>query len=85
MGKPIYMMWRNRPTAAFWQLSEEEQNAYIARVMDAHEKAGTKRIISLDPFWSTERWWLAGVVEFSDIDALHEYEKLLHPYPRLRP
>ena len=45
--------------------------------MDAHDKAGSKQIISLDPFWSTERWWLAGVVEFPDIDALQKYERLL--------
>ena len=77
MAKPIYMMFRNRATAAFWQLTEAERNAHNARVMEAHDKVGSKMIILLDPFWSTERWSFAGVVEFPDIDALQEYERLL--------
>ena len=77
MGKPIYMIWRSRPTAAFWELTEEERNSHYAKVFDAHEKVGSKQIIILDPFWSTERWFSAGVTEFPDIEALQEYERLL--------
>ena len=77
MAKSIYMMFRNRPTAAFWELTEEERTAHMARVMEAHDKVGSKIIILLDPSWSTERWFFAGVVEFPDIDALQKYERLL--------
>ena len=77
MAKPIYMMWRNRATAAFWELTEGERNAHMARVVEAHDKVGSKSMIALDPFWSTERWFFAGVTEFPDIDALQEYERLL--------
>ena len=77
MAKPIYMMWRNQETAAFWQLTEEQRNTLRARVREALDKVGVKSIIFLDPFWSTERWSFAGVVEFPDIDALQEYERIL--------
>ncbi len=77
MSKPIYMMFRIRPTEAYWQLSEEEQNSFWAKAREAHEKAGAKAVINLDPYWSTERGIGAGVVEFPDIDALQKFSRML--------
>ena len=77
MGKPIYMMYRNRPTAAWWELTEEERNAYGAKIMEGLERIGAKSIVRLDPFWSTERWFGAGVTEFPDIEAVQKWGDLL--------
>ena len=40
--------------------------------MEGCEKVGSKQIIVLDPSWSTERWFLAGVTEFPDIEAVQK-------------
>ena len=76
MAKPIYGMWRMRPTEAFLQLSREEQGHVMAKQMERHEKAGVKHIIMLDTYWSTEQWYVAGVAEFQDIDALQQFERI---------
>ena len=71
------MMWRNRPTAAYWQLSEEERNSHHAKMMEGIEKIGAKMVIILDTHWSTERWFFAGVTEFPDIEAVQKWGDFL--------
>ena len=75
MGKPIYVFYRMKPTAAFLQLSKEEQGRVRAGMGERNEKAGTKHIIMLDTYWSNEEWYFAGVAEFPDIDALQQFER----------
>ena len=75
MGKPIYVIWRMRPTKAFLQLTSEEQGRVMAKHRERHEKAGAKHIIMLDTYWSTEDWYAAGVAEFQDVDALQQFER----------
>ena len=76
MAKPIYVMYRMRPTAAGWELSEEERAELMARNQALHAQAGAKHVIFLDPFWSTERWYFAGVAEFEDMEAFLKFEDL---------
>jgi hypothetical protein len=76
MAKPIYVMWRARPKAALLQLSKEERAQFAAKHMERHEKAGVKLVITLDTYWSTEKWYWAGVWEIEDIDALQEFERM---------
>ena len=73
MGKPIYMIYRSRPTAAYWELTEEERNSFGAKLVKGHEKVGAKPVIVLDAHWSTERWFFAGVTEFPDIEAVQKW------------
>ena len=77
MGKPIYMVWRNRAMGAWWRLSKEEREAFVARIMEAHEQAGAKVLIGVDVNWSTEQWQNSGVTEFRDVDALQKFSRLL--------
>ena len=77
MAGPICLMWRNRPKEAWFELSEEERNAFFDKVIEAHEKVGSERIVALDAHWATEEWRWAGVTEFPDVDALQKYGDLL--------
>jgi len=67
-----------RPTEAWYQQSEEEQNALLADVGASLEKAGGKTVLSCSSAWSSEQWMFFGVEEFPDIDAVQKYgEELL--------
>ena len=54
MSKPIYMMFRIRPTEAYWQLSEEEQASFWGSVFD-----GASRGEFDADRWARDsaRWW----------------------------
>ena len=45
MAGPVYKFWRMRYKGAWYQLSEEEQNAHAAKIEEALEKVGGKRVI----------------------------------------
>ncbi|NOZ28121.1 MAG: hypothetical protein GXP39_08735 [Chloroflexi bacterium] len=50
---------------------------YIARSQEALQRVGGKTIVTLNPLWSNERWALAGVEEFPDIDAVYKHAEIL--------
>ena len=45
MSKPIYKFFMARFSQAWYQLSEEEQNSLTAKLNEALEKVGAKRVI----------------------------------------
>jgi hypothetical protein len=78
MAGPIYKSFRGKLTAAWYQLSQEEQNSLMAKVTEAVEKAGGKSLIICDPSWASEEWQYFGVEEFPDIEAVQRHAKLLN-------
>ncbi len=78
MAGKVYKFWRMRPTEALYQLSEEEQNAYMAKVQEAREKVGGKSIVTCSTFWSDEEWLAYGVEEFPSIEAAQQHAQLLY-------
>jgi hypothetical protein len=77
MKQTIYKLFLGKMEEAWYQLSPEEQHALLAKVDQALEQVGGKRIIQCDPTWSTEQWHFWGVEEFPDIDAVMQHTKLL--------
>ena len=77
MAGPIYKLWMAKPKEAWYQLSEEEQNSYIAKLIEAREKVGGKEVITCDPFWSAHPWTVFGVDEYPDIEAAQKNAKLI--------
>ena len=65
----IYKLYLGRPTEAWYQLSQEEQNNLMAKVVQSLEDAGGKPIIRCSSAWSTETWPFFGVEEFPNIEA----------------
>jgi hypothetical protein len=77
MAEPIYKLWMFRPTEAFYKLSKEERDSLANKAVEDIEKAGGKSVLMCNPTWSTERWWLFGIDEFPDIEAVQKLTELL--------
>lgn len=78
MAEPIYKFFMGRFLEAWYQLSKEEQNSLTAKLNEALEKAGGKRLILCNPNWSSDQWSFAGVEEFPNIDAVQKYMAALN-------
>jgi hypothetical protein len=77
MAQPIYKLWQGRLTEAWHQLSLEDQQSLLGKVMEALDTAGGKELVICDAAWSTERWPVFGLEEFPDIEAVQRHEQLL--------
>ena len=77
MAGPLYKLWQARWTAAWYELSPDEQTALIAQSSEALERVGGKRIIVCNASWTTEQWPLFGVEEFPDLEALQRHSAIL--------
>ena len=73
MAEPIYKFFMARFSEAWYQLSEEEQKSFVAKLDEALEKAGGKRPIICDTNWSSDQWSIAGMEEFPNIEAVQNY------------
>ena len=73
MSKPIYKFFMARFSQAWYQLSEEQQNSLTAKLNEALEKVGAKRVILCNSSWSSEQWSFAGAEEFPNIEAVQNH------------
>ena len=62
-----------RKLEAWYRLSQEEQNSIEAKLVEALEKVGVKRLIVCNSSWSSDQWSFAGVEEFPNIEAVQNY------------
>ena len=84
MAKPIYKVFLAKPTEAWYQLSQEEQNSLMTKVTEALEKAGGTPVVMCDSSWSSERWHFFGVEIYPDIEAVQEATELQNEFNWLR-
>ncbi len=79
MAGPLYKLFLAKKTAAWDELSPDEQTALIARVNAALERVGAKRLVLgyCDPSATPEHWTFFGVEEFPTREALHEHSAIL--------
>ena len=73
MAQPIYKFFMARFSEAWYQLSEAEQEGFEAKLHEALEKVGAKRLLLCDTNWSSDQWAFAGVEEFPNIEAVQNY------------
>jgi hypothetical protein len=62
----------------WYQLSKKEQNNLVAKLDDAFEKVGGKKVILCDSSWSLDQWSVSGVEEFPNIEAVQKYMAALN-------
>jgi hypothetical protein len=84
MSGPIYLLFLGKPTEAWYQLSQEEQDGLMAKVGPVTERAGGKNIIGCNSSWSSEQWQFFGVHEFPNIEAVQKQYELLNELNWLR-
>ena len=73
MAEPIYKIFLGRFLEAWYQLSEEEQKGFVAKLDEAFKKAGGKRQVICNSSWSSDQWSIAGIEEFPNIEAVQNY------------
>lgn len=78
MAQPIYKFFMAKPSQAGYKVAQEEQQKVFAKVEEALEKVGGKRVIACDSGWASEQWTFWGVEEYPDIEALQKYTELLN-------
>jgi hypothetical protein len=77
MAGPVYKLSIADFLEAWYQLSQEEQDNFLAKMSKALEEVGGKRLILCDSRWSSEQWVGFGIEEFPDIEAEQKYAKAL--------
>ena len=78
MAQLVYKLWTARPREAWYQLSQDERNSLMARVIAALEKVGAKSVVLCDGSWSSEQWLFFGIEEYPDIEAVQAHAHLLN-------
>jgi hypothetical protein len=78
MAGPIYKLFMAKPSQAGYKVAQEEQQKVLAKVEEALEKVGGKRVILCDSGWASEQWTFWGVEEFPDIEAVQKYTAALN-------
>ena len=59
---------------------QEEQDGFEAKLNEALEKVGAKRLLLFDTNWSSDQWAFAGVEEFPNIEAVQNYIAALNEF-----
>ncbi len=77
MTGTIYKLWQGRPTEAWHQLSPQDQQDLLTRVVEALNSAGGRELVVCSAAWSNERWPIFGVAEFPDLEAVQRHEQML--------
>lgn len=77
MTTPIYKSFMGHMTEAWYALSEQEQQALLAKLTEASERVGKKSILMCDTTWSSDHFQFFGVEEFPGMDALQQYHDAL--------
>ena len=78
MAQPIYKLFLAKPSAAWYQLSQEEQTTLLGKVGETLEKVGGKSTITCDSSWASEQTSFWGVEQYPDLDALQKHAQLLN-------
>jgi hypothetical protein len=65
-------------------IAQNEQESLIAKVNEALENVGGKRVALCDSSWSSEEWQFFGVEVFPNIEAVQKHSELLRAFDWLR-
>ena len=84
MSGPVHKMFRASFSEAWYKLSEDEQNALIAKVNEAREKAGGTTLTFCDSCWASEEWQFFGVEVYPNIEAAQRHNELLKAFDWFR-
>jgi hypothetical protein len=79
--KPIIKLFFMKPKAAWYELSQKEQQQIMKRdtevSTDLEKKYGGRSILVCDCFWSTEDWILFGLQEYPHLESVQEVTRAL--------
>jgi len=70
-------MFMFKSTEAYYQASEEVRNEFLSKLDAAFKKAGGKRLVICNSFWSTDQWQYFGIEVFQDIECVQQYAQAM--------
>jgi hypothetical protein len=77
MSKPINKVFMGQPSEAWYHLTLEERNQFLAKISEAQAKFGVKSLVYCDSSWSSDKYSFFGVEEFPSFEALQGYHAYL--------
>ncbi len=77
MAEPIYKLYMGRLREAWYELSEQEQQALFSRLEQKQKELGVTVPVLCDSSWSSEQWTFFGVEIYPDLDAERKYSQFL--------
>jgi hypothetical protein len=75
MATPIYKVFLNKVTAAYYDLPKEEMDNLFAECDKVFEKLGIKMVVACESGWDSEEWDFWGVAEYPSLEAVQEFRK----------
>ncbi|WP_440946017.1 hypothetical protein ACSAZL_18345 [Methanosarcina sp. T3] len=70
--KPIIRLYFAKIKEAFYNLSDEEKQAFMRKDRKQMDELGMKLLMTIDCRWSNEEWDFIGVEEWPSIEALEK-------------
>jgi len=70
--KPIIRLYFAKIKEAYYNLSEEEKQAFMRKDRKQMDDLGMKLIMTIDCRWSSEEWDFIGIEEWPTIEALEK-------------
>jgi hypothetical protein len=67
------MLYLGKPTQKWFDLSEEEREVTLAKVVKSLHDVGGKGLVAADCSWSSGQWHFFGVQEFPDLESLQKH------------
>ena len=77
MAQPIYKSFFVKFKEPWFQLSQAEQNALLAKVAGTLDTVGGKSQAVCNCTWSNEAWHAFGLEIYPSVEAVQEHDKLL--------
>lgn len=73
MSDPIYKLWMAKPKEAWYQLSDEEQNALMEKDRQSLESLEVENIVACNAYWASEEWLFFGVQKYPNLEAVQQH------------
>ena len=84
MAQKVYKLFMGKAKEAWYQLSQEEQDALLAKNAENLKKLGAKTDVVCNSTWSSEQWQFFGVEVFPNIEASQKHTAYLNQLDWLR-
>ncbi len=72
MAGPIFKVFLNRYTAAYYELPAKAMEKLVAEFRATVDELGIKLVIHCESGWSSEEWDFWGVTEYPNLEAVQK-------------
>lgn len=77
MAQPVYKVWFMKYKEPWYQLTQEEQNQFMAQIQASLQQVGSEMVTLCASVWADEKWIAWGVEKYPDMEALQKHTQNL--------